>query len=71
MPMPRVDIKSEFGQVDFSARQMRIEAHNAGERVKTIQHVRELLVQLEDGRISTELAMNWLNRYERGRAQRS
>ncbi len=69
MNMPRVDIKSEFGQVDFCTRQMRIEAHNAGERLETIKHVRELLAQLKDGRISTELALNWLDRYERGRGR--
>lgn len=65
MNLPHVDISSEISRLDFCAKQMRMEAHNSGQRVETIKHVSNLLARLEDGQISAELAMRWLSRIER------
>lgn len=65
MNLPHIDINSEISRLDFCAKQMRIEAHNSGQRVETIKHVSNLLARLEDGQISAELAMRWLSRIER------
>ena len=65
MRLPQIDIKNEFGQLDFCTRQMRHEIKDSGERLRTIRHINELLVRLEDGRISKQLALRWLSRIER------
>ncbi len=70
MRLPQIDLKSEFGQLDFCTRQMRNEVHDTGERLQTIRHVNELLARLEDGRISKQLALRWLSRIEQSIAKR-
>ncbi len=64
MQMPQVDVRGESARLDFWTRRMRIEAHNAEKRMETLSHVHMLLERLQDGSISTSLAMRWLQRIE-------
>lgn len=71
MQMPQVDVKGESAKLDFWTRNMRIEVHNAQKRIETLSHVRMLLERLQDGSISTSLAMRWLKRIESANNNRS